>query len=186
VGYRSGGGEIIAILPELKCSDAGAVTLRLPTAKFVYDLRQHRFLGHLDRVSGMLVAGEPLIYAVEDSPAARLEILARGKASPAVRAGATVHFALRLNARSGPAAPSCAAHVEVRNPRGQVVEYYGTNLPLATSPQDFAVALALNDLPGRWSVTVREPYAHQTAAADFLVERAVPPLGGLRDRTTAP
>ena len=178
VGYRSGGGEIIAILPELKCSDAGAVTLRLPSAKFAYDLRQHRFLGHVDRVSGLLVAGEPLVYALEDAPAARPEILARGKASPTVGAGATVHFAIRLIARSQPfvvhaswvPAPSSTGHVEVRNPRGQVVDYYGTNLSLTSAPQDFAVALALNDHPGRWSVTVREPYAHQAATANFLVK----------------
>ena len=172
VAYRSGNGEIIAILPELKCSDAGPITLRLPSAKFAYDLRQHRLLGHVDRVSGVLVPGEPLIYAVEDAPAAQPEISARGKTSPTVRAGATVHFAIRLRAGNRPAAPSGAAHVEVRDPRGQIVDYYGANLPLTTAPVDFRVALALNDLPGRWTVTVREPYARQTAAAAFRVEQA--------------
>ena len=175
VGYRSDGGKIIAILPELKCSDAGLITLRLPSTKFVYDLRQHRFLGHMDRVSGVLVAGEPLIYVVEDTPAAAPAIVMHGKANQTVRAGATVHFAIRLNVRNGEAAPSSAAHVEVRNPRGQVVDCYGTNLPLTSAPLDFRVALALNDLPGRWSVTVREPYAHQAAAAKFMVERALQP-----------
>jgi Beta-galactosidase trimerisation domain/Beta-galactosidase len=186
VGYRSGGGEIIAILPEPKCSDAGPITLRLASPKFVYDLRQHRFLGHTDHANGVLTAGEPLIYAVEDTPAARPAIIARGKATPAVPAGATVHFAIRLNARSATVAPSGAAHVEVRNPRGQIVDYYGTNLPLTTVPLDFRVALALNDLPGRWSVTVREPYAHQTATANFLVERVPRPVARLRAQNRAP
>lgn len=185
VGYRSGGGQIVAILPELKCSDAGPITLRLPFPKFVYDLRQHRFLGHLDRVSGVLVPGEPLIYAVEDTPAAPPAIVARGKASPGVRAGATVHLAIRLSVRDGQAAPPSAGHVEVRNPRGQIVGYYGTNLPLSAAPLDFRVAPALNDLPGRWTVTVREPYAHQTAAADFLVKPALRPQGSLQAQKPA-
>jgi len=129
----------------------------------------------MDRVSGVLVAGEPLIYVVEDTPAAAPAIVMHGKANQTVRAGATVHFAIRLNVRNGEAAPSSAAHVEVRNPRGQVVDCYGTNLPLTSAPLDFRVALALNDLPGRWSVTVREPYAHQAAAAKFMVERALQP-----------
>jgi len=184
VGFRSGAGEIIAILPELKCSDAGAITLGLPSAKFVYDLRQHRFLGHTDRVRGILVAGEPLIYAVEDVPAARPAIVARGKAGRSVAAGATVTFAIRLSPGQGQVAPPGAGHVEVRNPRGQVVDYYGTNLPLTTAPVQFRVALALDDPPGRWSVTVRESYAHRTAAASFLVGRALRPLS--RPRTQPP
>ena len=180
VGYRSGGGEIIAILPELKCSDAGPITLQLPSPKFVYDLRQHRFLGRIDRASATLVAGESLIFAIEDLPAARPEIAGRAKAGSSVRAGATVTFAIRLSVRQGQVAPPSAGYVEVRNPRGQIVDYYGANLPLTTAPVDFRVALALNDLPGQWSVTVREPYAHQTAAANFQVNGASRPLRRLR------
>lgn len=176
VEYRSGGGEIIAILTQLKCADAGPVTLQLPSAKFAYDLRQHRFLGHIDHVSGTLVEGEPLIYAVENAPAAVPVIIAHGKAGAPVRAGATVHFVILLKPPKGSATPLSAGHVEVRNPRGQIVDYYGTNVPLTDGPLDFRVPLALNDLPGRWTVTVREPYAHQTATANFLVERAPRPM----------
>jgi hypothetical protein len=60
-------------------------------------------------------------------------------------------------------------HVEVRNPQGKTIEYYGTSLAIGSEPVQFSVPLALSDPVGRWRVTVREPFAHQTAAADFVV-----------------
>lgn len=175
VAYKNGGGEIVAILPEPKCLDAGAVTLRLPAPKFVYDLRQHRSLGHADRVSGTLVAGEPLIYALRDSPAARPMILPRDKRVPTVPAGATVKFDLRLNVGRGQQAGSSAAHVEIRNPRGEAVDYYGTDLLIGAENAEFSIPLALNDPAGRWTVIVREPFAHQVASAEFFVARESSP-----------
>lgn len=171
VSYRGAGVEYLAILPEPKCRDAGAVTLRLPVPKLVYDLREHRLLGHTDRASGTLVAGEPLIYALRDTPAERPTIASGGKAAPTVRAGATVKFAIRLGARQEEQSPSSAAHVDVRNPRGELLEYYGVDLAIGSGSVDFSVPLALNDAAGRWRVTVREPFAHQIAAADFVVSR---------------
>ena len=172
VAYRTGGGEVITILPEPKCRDAGAaVSLRLPTPKFVYDLRQHRLIGDVDRVTGILVAGEPLIYALRETPSARPLILSRRKAASTVRAGATVNFDIRLNVSEGQTEASSAAHIEVRNPYGDVVDYYGTDLPLNATPAEFPVPLAQNDPPGHWRVSVREPFAHQTAVADFVVAR---------------
>ncbi|HEV2424227.1 MAG TPA: beta-galactosidase trimerization domain-containing protein [Terriglobia bacterium] len=169
VAYRTGGGEIIAILPEPKCRDAGAVTLRLAAPKFVYDLREHRFLGHVDRAGGTLVTGEPLVYAAEDAAAAPPTILAAGNRTHAVRAGDQVKLEVRLRVRPGEQASSSAAHIEVRNPKGGLVDYYGTNLPLTITPLEFSVPLALNDLPGRWTVSIREPFAHQGAATHFVV-----------------
>jgi hypothetical protein len=169
VVYRAGGGQIIAILPEPKCRDAGQVSLRLQTPKLVYDLREHRLLGHTSRVTGTLVAGEPLIYALRDIPAAPPIIESHGKATPTVSPGEVVTFDLRLDERPRQQIPSSAVHVEVRDPHGKTLDYYGTNLVIGAETVPFSVPLALNDPLGRWRVTVREPFAHHTAAADFVV-----------------
>ena len=64
-----------------------------------------------------------------------------------------------------------AVHVEVRNPAEKVLSYYGKNLPLQDGVARFSVAVALNDQPGEWRVTVREPYTHQTCSTTFQVVR---------------
>ncbi len=64
-----------------------------------------------------------------------------------------------------------AVHVEGRNPDGMVLSYNGANPALKNGEARFSVALALNDQPGKWQVTVREPYTHQTSSATFTVVR---------------
>jgi hypothetical protein len=169
VAFRKGPARFIAILPEPECADAGRVTLNLPAPQHVYDLRAHRALGRVAQVRGMLVAGEPLVYALLPSPIGRLTIEpAQASALPLqAKAGETVKFIVRLAAQGGNEIPVSAAHLEVRDPRGKVVGYYGDNLMLANGAAEFSVPLALDDPPGPWRVTAREPYTHQTANATF-------------------
>ena len=67
--------------------------------------------------------------------------------------------------------PASTVHIEVRNPAGKVLDYYGANLAVLNGVAEFSVPLALNDQAGAWRVTAREPFTHQTAAATFLVVR---------------
>jgi hypothetical protein len=275
VGFRKGVTRYLAILPEPDCADGGPIALGLPAPQFVYDLRAHRLLGRLNRVGGTLVAGEPLLYALESAPIGHLSIQSgesgRGErpsapagmlkdptglsfrgvpqlrddeesrsafvlkarlpanATPSgqsgislprlrdrndpprrdgvgmtalkfvfqrpdtspnlgqralqtggqaglptglsLKAGDAVKFQIRLTARPGEVVPESAAHVEVRNPAGVIVDYYGAEVPISNGAAEFAVPLALDDSPGVWRVTAREPFTHQTASAIFLVTR---------------
>ena len=186
VAFRKGTAKYLAILPEPDCMDSGVMTLSLPGPAYVYDLRNHRLMGRIARVSGRLVPGEPLVYGLLPSPVGRLSIsLAGALRGPAqVKAGDTVKFLIHLTARS-PAVglprqptgvaqetvPDSAVHVEVRNPAGNTLDYYGANLALANGAAEFSLPLALDDVPGPWRVTVREPFAHQTASKTFTVMR---------------
>jgi len=180
VGFRKGVTRYLAILPEPDCADRGPSALALPAPQFVYDLRAHRLLGRLSRVTGTLAEGEPLLYALQPAPVGRLSIqagdsgkgeraLAPAKAS--LKAGDTARFQIRLTARPTEIVPETAAHVEVVNPAGKIVDYYGADIPISNGAAEFAVPLALDDLPGTWRVTVREPFTHQTASATFVVTR---------------
>ena len=99
-----------------------------------------------------------------------------------MKAGETVKFSIRLTGRNGPAGlsrqvsgrveesiPASAVHLEVRNPGGKILDYYGANLLLTNGSAEFAVPLALNDRPGMWRVTAREPFTHQTTSTTFVV-----------------
>jgi hypothetical protein len=175
VGFRKGVTRYLAILPEPDCADRGPIVLDLSAPQFVYDLRAHRLLGRLNRVAGTLVAGEPLLYALQSAPLGRLSIQSgeegelRREAN--LKVGDTAEFSIRLTARPGEIVPETAAHVEVRNPAGKIVDYYGAEVPISNGRAGFAVALALDDPPGVWRVTAREPFTHQTASTTFLLTR---------------
>ncbi len=171
--FRKGSVRFLAILPEPDCADAGRVILNLPAPQHVYDLRAHRALGKTSRIRGALVAGEPLFCALLPAALGRLSVnIADGLGAPTrVKPGDTVRFSIHLAAKPGEAMPDSPVHVEVRNPAGKVVEYYGANLRLASGAGEFEVPLAHNDVPGEWRVTAREPFAHQTASVTFIVAR---------------
>jgi len=173
LSFRKASIQYLAVLPEPNCTDAGAVALTLPSPQYVYDLRAHRLLGRLARVGGTLVPGEPLLFALAPTPIGRLSVAAgdAAKGPTQVKAGDTVKLSIRVVARPGEAVPETAAHVEVRDPAGKVVDYYGGNVTVSNGTAEFAVPLALDDRHGVWRVIVREPFTHQTSSTTFVVTR---------------
>jgi hypothetical protein len=162
--------QYIAILPEPGCTDAGPGVLRLPTAQQVYDLRLHRSLGRLSEIEGTLRQGEPLIFALTEAPVGSLSLshLDFSQGNGPVRAGDLLRFSVRQKG-NGASVVDGAVHVDVQDPSGKVLDYYGGNYSLSGGQAEFSIPLALNDLPGRWQVIAREPFSHQTAQASFEV-----------------
>jgi hypothetical protein len=186
VAFRRGTAKFVAILPEPECADAGPAEIRLPEPRYVYDLRAHRVLGRVSTFRGNLAAGEPMLYALLPAPVGRVRITAAGGSSASAqgKAGDVARFTIRLGpanvapnsvrqAAGQPATPlpPSTAHVEVRNPQGKVVDYYGADLALENGKAEFTLPLALSDPPGTWRITAREPYTHQSASATLVVTK---------------
>ncbi len=186
VAFRRGTAKFVAILPEPECADVGPAEIRLPEPRYVYDLRAHRMLGRVSAFRGNLAAGEPMLYALLPAPVGRVRITAAGGSSASAqgKAGDVARFTIRLGpanvapnsvrqAAGQPATPlpPSTAHVEVRNPQGKVVDYYGADLALENGKAEFTLPLALSDPPGTWRITAREPYTHQSASATLVVTK---------------
>jgi Beta-galactosidase trimerisation domain/Beta-galactosidase len=174
VGYMKGELRYLAILPGVGCRDAGPVTLRLPSSLYVYSLTEHRMMGNLSRVEGTLTDGAPLFLALSSEPIGKLSVSPQGEnagGSLQVKAGGAAAFRIQLFMPDGHSDFPEAVHVDVRNPDGKVLSYYGRNFALKDGEAQFSVALALSDQPGKWQVTVREPYTHQTCSTTFTVVR---------------
>ncbi len=173
VGYRKGEVRYLVVLPGVGCKDIGPVTVQLPSERYVYNMREHRLVGDVSSVNGTLVNGAPLFLAVTPRPVGKLSISAMGTTQDdlQVKAGGTAAFRIRMVMPGGQNDFPEAIHVDVRNPSGKVLPYYGTNLSLTDGHARFSIALALNDQPGKWQVTVREPYTHQTCFTTFTVVR---------------
>lgn len=151
----------------------GPVTVHLPSRSYVYNLREHRLLGHVSQVEGTLTEGSPLFLAFSPEPPGRLSINSRGAEVDRlqVKAGGTAAFHIQMSMPDGHSNFPDAVHVDVRNPAGKVVFYHGRNLQLKNGLAKLSIALALNDQPGQWQVTLREPYTHQACSATFRVVR---------------
>jgi Beta-galactosidase trimerisation domain/Beta-galactosidase len=174
VGYRKGEVRYLAVLPGVGCRDAGPVTVRLPSPRYVYNLREHRLLGKVSQVEGTLTDGAPLFLALSPEPIGKLSVTAQGANAGGglqVKAGGAAAFHIQPSMPDGHSDFPEAIHVDVRSPEGKVLSYYGRNLPLENGEAQFSVALALSDQPGQWQVTVREPYTHQTCSTTFTVVR---------------
>jgi hypothetical protein len=170
VSFSKKNAKYVAILPEPGCTDAGPGVLRLPTAQQVYDLRLHRSLGRVSEIEGTLQQGEPLIFALTEAPVGSLSLsrLDFSQGSALVRAGDLLRFSIRQKG-NGASVVDGAVHVEVQDPSGKILDYYGGDYSLSGGQAEFSIPLALNDLPGRWQVTACEPFSHQTAQASFEV-----------------
>jgi hypothetical protein len=175
VNYRKDEVQYLAILPGMRCQDVGSVTVHFPSPRYVYDLREHRLLGHSSHVKGTLTAGAPLFLALSSEPLGKLSLSAMGSngTSPKVAAGDTIAFRVHLSMPYGHTNFPEAIHVEVRNPEGKILNYYDKNLLLKEGDARFSVPLALNDMAGDWTVTAREPYTHETSTAHFTVFKPV-------------
>jgi hypothetical protein len=153
--------------------DPTPVTVTFPAPRHVYDLRAHQYLGYLTRVQGSPSAASPFVLAVLNSPIGPLSVtrqLGEGMAMQ-VKPGDTVHFSIRLSSEGGGPALDCPVDVQVRNPAGKVVDYYGADMMLRKGTGEFTLPLAINDSPGVWQVSVSEPFTGREAKSAFAVRR---------------
>lgn len=173
VAYRKGEVRYLAILPGIGCRDVGPARVRFPSAQYVYNLRTHRLLGDVSTMKEKLVNGAPLFLAISPEPLGRLSVSALGavQGNLKVKVGGAAEFRIQLSMPNGRSHFPDAVHVDVRNPAGKVLSYYSRDLPLQDGVARFSVGLALNDQPGEWRVTVREPYTHQICSTTFQVVR---------------
>lgn len=170
IAYQRGVVRYLAVLPEIGCPDAGqAAVMKFPQASYVYDLRAHRYLGRVSSVTVKLPNGEPLFLALSSEPLGKLNISVHGPSKGLIKAGGNVSFVIQMTNLAAAESFPDAIHIEVRNPDGKVVGYYGRNLPLVNDAAYFSVATAMNDQPGVWKISASEPYTHESAEATFTV-----------------
>jgi hypothetical protein len=173
VRYKKGGEHYLAILPEMGCSDAGGVRVRFPKQKYVYNLRTHRFLGHVASATGTMSAGSPVFFADLSTPISKVTITPETASVgiARVKAGGRMQFLIRQSKTANAKSIPEAVHITVKGPDGKAIDYYSRNLSLVNGQVNFNVRTALSDPLGTWAIEVREPYTHQTSVARFDVTK---------------
>ncbi len=167
VRFKEGGAHYLAVIRNPQARQGGlgeviqeksvtggavAISLKLNQPRHVYESRSATYLGHTDTASGTLDSAAPLIFSALPYRVSALEIDAQETCAHGKRFQANIRlvaegkpewakhvFRVRLHGPDGKERYDCKQNLVARN--GQATYYYDT---------------ALNDLTGRWRLTVRD------------------------------
>ncbi len=178
--FRNGGVTIIGLLsnPQLSVDELGPPEFRsnqrfekkqklkliAPALQNAVDIRASKALGEVKEVSVTLDPYEPRLIAYSSTPLPAIvlhapETIVRGEAGS---------FGITVAARSD--AKVHIFHVEVRNPAGQLIEYYSGNLRGPRGSAEKRLPIALNDQPGQWTMHVTDILTGSGQTARFTVK----------------
>jgi len=176
--FRNGETSIVAMLRDFPLtasngtssgtdpSDEEPVEVKLPGTFFLYDLREKKALGQVNRFALALNAVEPVIFALSRTPLPAPVVAGPEQLHPGETA------ALHLTLAGAAAGARVVLHVEVRDPSGKEVPHYSGNVVAPGGTGEWLLPLALNDPVGNWRVRVTDLLSGRTAT---LVLRVTEP-----------
>jgi len=168
VRFLDGGIEYVCLTSDQDYAAAKPqqVTIRLPVAAQVYDVRGRVDLGRQPQFATWLVPDDPKVFALLPYAVRGVRVSAPAQA---VAAGATASFPVALDLGGLQPAGRHCLRVELVGPDGTLRRHYSRNVLLDKLKGTVCVDLALSDPPGRWQVRVTDVASGISAAAGFQV-----------------
>ena len=183
VRYRFGDSEVLAVVKEnvgvsgvvgqdgvTVYNDAGLgqvarqeITVKLPRAAYVTDVRTGKRLGRTDAVRTSLVVGDALVLAL--SPAESTLTL---KGPATARLGEHPEFAVGADVSTGGARHLFRCHVYA--PDGSLLPAYSKNILAEGGRAAFTLPSALNDAPGEYTLRVTEVVTGASSSAKITLK----------------
>ena len=144
------------------------VSIQLPRAAYVCDVRERKSLGKTGRLQTRLVPGEPKVYALLPYAVGAIKVT---PVAATVDAGQMAVFHVELELGGAEPAGSHCLRVEVLTPTGQPVRHYAQNVLTESPAAHVRIPLALSDTPGTWSLRATDVASGRSASVSFLVRR---------------
>lgn len=145
-------------VPVVKPENGEMVTVQLPKSGHVYDVRNKRYLGKLDSVQHLLLAGDAGVYAVLKDKVNKVNLGVKKSAAP----GESLNFT--MDAGNG----GHVFHCELLSPDGTV--RYKRNIAAKDGKTSGDFQLAFNDVHGTWKLRVTDVATAVTATSDITVK----------------
>ncbi|MCW3474486.1 beta-galactosidase [Limobrevibacterium gyesilva] len=139
------------------------VVLTLPQPVYAHDLRRGTNWQHTDRIRLALDPVAPTLLAL--SPRKLPAPVIDGPS--AIRAGETAE--LRIGLSDASPAASHVLRVDAIDPSGQAVAHYSGNVILRGAGTAWRLPLAVNDMPGAWTIRVRDVLGGEVASLPLAV-----------------
>jgi hypothetical protein len=157
--WRNGAMEIVALFRETGSRED--VTVVLPEAKYIYDLRNRKALGQQERFSTTILPSRASFFVLSPNPAPEPQVnintatAARGtvvKTSLSVPGSEGLH-ALRVRVKSG----------------GSELDGFSWILVVGQDARDFDIPIAFNDPVGMYEIQATDLFSNQTITAQITV-----------------
>lgn len=162
---KSGAVSLLSLQRNSAARSDSEIVLTLPQLLYVHEIGSDKWSQPMDSIALQLdpVAPTLLVLAPRTLPGLTLE------APVALRAGENGRLHLAL-AGPSPAGPH-VLHIEVSDPSGQVVRTYSGNTVLRGQSLDWPLAIALNDVPGNWTIRARDVLSGRMVQAIISITR---------------
>jgi len=136
------------------------VIVRLPKSGHLYEVKSEKYLGKGKEARVNLPAAGSALIAILPYKIEGVSV----KASSA-RAGEQVRIAASVKASARPGRH--VLHLEIYDPEGNLYRAYTSNAVAQNGKWEGYIPTALNDLPGRWKVKVKEVVSGLSAQTEF-------------------
>jgi hypothetical protein len=177
--YQNGAVHLVALNsnPQLRVDELGPpdfrsndrfekpvdVTLSLPRAMQVYDVRRCTYLGEKRTLDLTVDSYEPIVLAISAAPLPQLRVSFPDE----IRRGDTLRIG--LDTSSSPARTQ-VFHVDVIDPQGTRALAYSGNVLAEHGSAAAKVPFAFNDQPGKWTVAVHDLLSGQKSTSTVTVK----------------
>ena len=155
--FKRGSIVTIGILAPRPSPSAGEVTAKLAFAKpfHIYDQRSGKYFGYTNSIALKLSPTSATMLSLLPYKVLGLKVSGNTK----VKAGSVARLSIMLQT-SGQVQPEGHIYrLHLRNPKGDDVWHYARTLRtdgVSNKPAFISLPFAYNDLPGNWTVTVRD------------------------------
>ncbi len=146
--------------------DAVKVNVTFPETAYVYDVRNGKYLGKKASFNDMMVPAVAKLYAF--LPYRVTGVNATGQKE--CRRGESISFDVDVRTEPAKAASGHVVRAELTNPAGKVVKCYSRNVKFPGSDGKLVFNTALNDMPGKWVLTVKDVISGKKSDTDFILK----------------
>jgi len=168
VFFKNGAVEYACILKDYMLKDLSSrkVSIQFPDQTHVYDVREGKYCGYTDKVAAEIAPARARVYALVPY---KIEAVMMSLDKTVCNGGEALGYTVKL-LTSGKEPATHAVRLELINPCGQAVKYYGFNLLAEKGNCGGQLLLAHNEQKGKWKIRAREIISGKTAEADFVVK----------------
>jgi hypothetical protein len=137
----------------------------MPSEGCIYNVRDGKYMGKGRQVVLGIKVLEPIVLAVVPY---KIEGISLSVDPGKVEQGRKLRYSIKVNPSDAAKREEQVVRIQFINPRGQEVEYYGGNIPVNGSAVQ-ELRLALDEIPGVWTIVARDVISGSTAKACFTV-----------------
>lgn len=172
--FKSGGIQYLCLMQDWAGDKTGDIPVSRQTSKtslhlqaksHIYNIRNASYMGYLSDADVSIKSLDPVILALLPYKISGVR-LSLSNSSP--QQGDTLQYTLSIAVEGSAAPDPQVVRVRLTDPSGSDVPYYGSNLLVKGSSVN-KLALALNEKPGKWTITATDIISGLSLSANFNV-----------------